>query len=232
MLLSEGIWILPLRERLKGTEQLLNSLSGTDSSARIVAILDSDDPDYYALKEICEAFGVELIPSRPRAPTAQKINDVVRSNPSEGFYGLLANDIEVRTPATLTALAAACPSMGLSYCDDSIHGQSLPTHPCVSGDLVRLLGWWAFPDAGHNGIDIYLQEVANAGGGCKYLSEYLMYHNHPSEKRCAPDAVTERIKLWAERDRNACNNWSMKGVREMTCRKVRNEMDRLYVEQH
>lgn len=230
MEISEGIWILPLRERVEGTSRLLESLRATDPEARVLGVIDIDDPAYLTLKAFCEGAGVSLMPSRPYSPTAAKINDAVRANPSEGFYGFLANDIEIRTPGTLSALAAACPSMGLSYCDDSIHGQNLPTHPCVSGDLVRTLGWWAFPDAAHNGIDIYLQEAANAGGGCKYLPEFLMYHHHPSEKRCTPDAVTERRAHWQEKDAAATSTWFMKGVREMTCRKVRNEMERLHVE--
>lgn len=230
MHLSEGIWILPLRGRVEQTERLLASVWTTDAGARITAVIDTDDSDKETLQAICARYYVIVLPARPHSSTAQKINDAVRANPSEGFYGFLANDIEIRTPGTLRALASACPAMGLSYCDDSIHGQNLPTHPCVSGDLVRTLGWWAFPDAAHNGIDIYLQEAANAGGGCKYLPEFLMYHNHPSEKRCEPDAVTERLARWREKDAAASSTWFTKGVREMTCRKVRNELERLHVE--
>lgn len=229
MNLKKGIWILPLRERLQETIRLFQSIQFCDKEARVVAVIDLDDPGKSELMDLCTYYSVEYQMSSEQNMTSEKINQAVKSFPGERFYGLLANDIEIRTPGALSALALNCPFMGLSYCDDSIHGQNLPTHPCVSGALVETLGWWAFPLAGHNDIDIYLQECANAAGGCKYLPEHVFYHWHESEKRAESDSVDMRRKSFSERDSRARSTWYFQGVREANLKRVRESWEQMHV---
>lgn len=229
MNLSDGIWILPLRERPEGTVRIMRSVKDCDPLARIVAVVDEDDPYKADIIGLCTGFYIDYIVVPSGTCTSAKINEAAHAFPGERFYGFLANDIEIRTPGTLAALAENCPFMGLSYCDDSIHGQNLATHPCVSGALVETLGWWAYPLAAHNGIDVYLMQAANAGGGCKYLPEYLMYHFHSSEGRVLKDSVTVRMESWAQQDMEASARWHMKGDEKIYLRRVREALEALHV---
>jgi hypothetical protein len=131
--------------------------------------------------------------------------------PGEGFYGLLASDIVPQTPGWGKALATAVPPFGLSFCDDSIHGRTLPTHPCVSGQLVKALGWWAYPKARHNGIDVYLRELAYRFGGCVYLEEHKFLHNHHTAGRSFKDEVYERGDSYRTFDLAAGHEWHREG---------------------
>lgn len=229
MSIKDGIWIVPLRERFDGTANLIHSWIMKNPLARLVAIIDKDDPQRRDLIELCEYRSVEWIWAGDKNTTSEKINQAVKEFPGERFYGFLANDIEIQTEGALTALAENCPFMGLSYCDDSIHGQNLPTYPCVSGALVETLGWWAFPLAAHNGVDIYLQECANVAGGCKYLPEHHFYHRRESEKRAEPDSVAERRKAFAARDMEAGSSWYLQGVREVNLQRVKEAWEQMHV---
>lgn len=177
--IDEGIWILPLRGRVVGTRRLLQSLEEFDRGTRVVGILDLDDPDKAELESLLSESPVRVLTFAVAGMmTAQKINYAVSLYPDESFYGLLANDVELTGPETLGRLAGACPLLGLSYCDDGIQGKAMATHPCVDGELVRALGWWAYPKALHNGIDRYLMEMATLGGGCVYLEGLRFRHWH------------------------------------------------------
>jgi hypothetical protein len=230
MRLQNGVWLLPLRERLEGTARLLASVQLCDPYARIVAIIDNDDPMRDTLYEMCRAATCRIVLVSENLSTGEKLNIAFCAYPSEGFYGFLANDIELRTPGALSALAEAVPYCGLSYCNDSLHEDRLATHPCVSGDLVRLLNWWAFPELHHNGIDLILMDCAHAGGGCKYLSEYFLYHFHPSQGRAQSDSVSARVAQWAEQDMKGYAAWTLHGLRESTMRRIREHMENLHVE--
>lgn len=204
--LEEGIYMVPLRGRVKSTRELYDSIALTDPKARVVSIIDEDDPDYKELYDMT-ARRHDFYFAPPGWSTVEKINHLVNQFPGEKFYGLLANDIEVRTPGCLTALAAECPDFGLSYCDDSIQGHTLSTHPVVSGALVDALGWWAYPNAKHLGIDVYLMNIALDTGGCAYLPDHKFWHKHYTAMRSDIDKVYERAIGYAVYDRNASICW-------------------------
>ena len=222
MELKDGVWLLPLRGRPAGLKRLIRSVQATEPEARVVAILDEGDPECGVLEEMLERAGWAWFPLFGSPSTVVKLNAGVEMCPDEGFYGLLASDIEPQTVGWGKALAAACPPFGLSYCDDSIHQRNLPTHPCVSGELVRALGWWAYPKAMHNGVDIYLYEVASLAGGAEYVEGHSFMHHHHSAGRAAPDELTQRVAAWGESDRIASIVWKDKDgvLAAMRVRKV------------
>ena len=216
--LMDGVWMLPLRGRPEGAVALRKALWLTEPDARVVCCVDDADPDAVALRMIACSAGWHVC-SMPGSPTTvEKLNHMVSEFPVEAFYGLLASDIIPQTIGWGTALAAAVPAMGLSFCDDSIHGKRLPTHPVVDGGLVRALGWWAYPEARHNGIDVYLRDLAYEFGGCVYLEEHLFLHNHPTAGRGAPDDVYARANSWQADDAKAAQRWALEGVHQAKAR--------------
>lgn len=214
--LNEGIWILPLRGRVPETRRLLAAVQKTEPEALVVALLDPDDPAHDELSALLAAAETWVVYTMPfaGATTVEKLNFAIEILPFEGFYGLLASDIVPLTQGWGTALAAACPPMGLSYGDDSIHGIRLPTHPCVSGDLVRALGWWALPEAKHNGVDVCLAQVSSKFGGCAWVPEVKFLHMHPCVKRAPRDELNARADSWRSADDAAYARWLAQGFEE------------------
>lgn len=208
--LNEGIWILPIRERAAGVETLNESIKWADPLARVVAIFDDDDPELEQCRAAADPRWLRIVMPEGHS-TAAKINYAVSLYPNEKFYGLLANDIEVRAPGTLSLLAAACPDYGLSYCSDSIHDKALATHPCVGGALVKAIGYWAYPKAKHTGIDVYLTNLAYEFDGCVYVNGGKFWHKHYTHERAPFDAVYQRAKDYAAADRAASESWLREG---------------------
>lgn len=207
MRLEEGIWILPLRGRLAGLQRLVTAVKETDPFIRVVAVVDSEDEDRAELKRICHAAGW-MVRTYPGSPdTVTKINHAVELFPDEGFYGFLASDVTPLTRDWGKALARCCPEFGLSYCDDSFHGIGLPTHPVVGGELVRALGWWAYPESKHNGIDVCLAQIATKFGGCIYLDAFKFHHFHHLCDKTPADELNVRAMKWRAEDDAAYMKW-------------------------
>ena len=178
-----------------------------------MVVFDDDDPTLKECLEILPPTWSRFV-MNPDVPTARKINYAVSLYPNEKFYGLLANDIELITDNALTLLAIKCPPFGLSYPDDTIQGAGLATHPCVSGELVRALGWWAYPQAKHTCIDLYLTNTAYDAGGCHYLPEVKFLHKHYSANRSIYDEVYQRGDDYKDADRKAAEVWKAGGAAE------------------
>lgn len=216
--LSEGIFILPQRGRPSGFERLIKSVQKNDPEARVVVVLDEDDPDLEAALRLIPLGWTRYVmgDGKYTISTAQKINYAVSLYPNEKFYGLLANDIEVTSFGGLNLLAQGCPMFGLSYGHDSIHGKQMATHPCVSGELVRALGWWAYPKAKHTCIDLYIGNLAHDAGGANFLPEVHFYHHHHSQLRSEYDAVYRRGDDFKGVDREAADIWKLHDNRKFT----------------
>lgn len=213
--LSEGIWVLPQRGRPASFEALISSIKWCDPKARVVVIFDDDDETLTECIDMLPDNWSKYVMSNNHS-TAAKMNYAVSLYPMEKFYGLLANDVEVQTEHALTLLAENCPEFGLSFPNDTIQGASLATHPCVSGELVRALGWWAYPQAKHTCIDLYLTNIAYDAGGCRYLPEVKFFHKHHTHDRSPYDDVYQKGDLYKDEDIAASERW--KGGDEVKAR--------------
>lgn len=212
--MRQGIWILPLRGRVAGTKRLLDSVQRFDSEARVVALLDADDPDLQELISVIGAVKLPLVSCvlPGRKSTQEKINHAYRHHPLEATYGLLANDLELLEPDTLGRLERECPKMGLAYCDDGLQGETCATHPCVSGDLVRFLGWWAYPGCKHTHVDVVLMQMAAITGGLRYIEGLKMQHWHEHTREGSVDALFSQVLAWWEADNEGREHWEKRDL--------------------
>lgn len=193
------LWLIPAWQRVEETERLLESLGRYDPEAFAVLFVHTADPFYDELATLADKYNLYLL-SQDTQTVTQKMNSVFDYFTSMETYGLLANDVELRTEGALKALEDACPEWGLSYCDDSIQGKSLATHPCVSGKLLKALGWWALPGLKHSFVDNVLMDYATALGKCVYLPEHTFFHYHPSARRSLEDAGHMLVQDWYIQD--------------------------------
>ena len=108
-----------------------------------------------------------------------KLNAAFRNQPDADFYGFLADDIRISSPAILAKLEALAESWFLSYPNDTIHGKDLGTHFCIGGNLAREMGWVAHPLFNHYYIDRVWQGLAQANGLYRYAPDVIFRHEHP-----------------------------------------------------
>ena len=136
-------------------------------------MLDEDDPMLGGY-EIPEGWNVRI---GPRAPLSVIYNRVFEEFPDLPWYGIFADDVTPETEGWDEKLIEAAGSDGMAYPDDGI-GE--PTHFCLGGDLVREMGWLAYPGLNRLYIDTVWRDIAKSRGVLRYLPDVKVTHRHPS----------------------------------------------------
>lgn len=90
---------------------------------------------------------------------------------------------------------------GVVYGNDTIHGERLPTHPCVSSNLVTALGFFGCPAVAHNFFDNFWMDVGRATGYIKYFDEVIMKHMHSFVGRASLDDISKKVSDLMESDK-------------------------------
>lgn len=202
--MTTPIWILPIRERPLQLPKILSRAG----HASILVILDLDDPHAEWHASTCESFHIPYLIAPADSTTVQKINLGIQHRPFASAYGFLGDDLTLPDdPTWADQLAARVPDFGLAFCSDSIQERRLPTHPLVDAKLVHALGWWAYPNCKHSGIDVILRDIAYAFGGCEYVEEVTFIHHHPSANTAPDDPIYQRAQEWREHDRIAYDHY-------------------------
>ena len=202
--LRHGIWVLPTLGRPQGLSRIAQDIRWSDPEARIAAVFSKDDQAGYVYPSEWETIIMEGTPT-----VVEKFNEAFARFPNEQFYGFLSDDLKIKTRRALGKLAKHCPPWGLSYGRDGIYDEKIACFPCVSGDLIRALGWLAYPKAKHHFIDVYLHRLAREFGGLKYMEGIVFQHNHYTKKTAPMDATYELGKSCYDHDSKVYCEWGM-----------------------
>lgn len=200
------MWCLPTHKRPEKLMRLVRSLEGSDQGEHVIVLIWRHDPrmnDYAVVfRDLPRSWDVWLTEERW---CGEKLNLAFDRFPDETFYGLLTDDIQLRTPSMMARLAEEARAGRFAWPNDSVHGPRAATHPCAPGKLLRALGFWAHPQYPHNYLDTILYRVATAVGLTKYRSDLFLDTNHPDGNWRHPewdetyaDAVAENAR--AQRD--------------------------------
>lgn len=125
----------------------------------------------------------------------QKLNTIALDIASRYSYmAFSADDIVFETPweSRFIDYLKSVP-YGVVYANDTIHGEHLPTHPCVSSNLVSAVGFFGCPSVAHNFFDNYWMSIGKETGNIKYLGDVIMRHMHPISGRAPSDEITEKV---------------------------------------
>jgi hypothetical protein len=89
---------------------------------------------------------------------------------------------------------------GVVYGNDTIQRSNLCTHPCVSSNLVRVLGFFGCPAVAHNFFDNYWMSIGNTTGNIRYLPMVVMSHTHPLSGKNAYDSLNVKVETLMSSD--------------------------------
>jgi hypothetical protein len=198
------MWIIPSRSRPHNVARLAEACRSTGTTTPGLVLVDNDDPlhDAYLAIDLppgwCVITGV-------RAGLAELYNHVFRVFSDLEWYGIFADDVVPESPAWDTVLIEAAGLDGLAYGDDGMNGEAHATHFAVGGDLVREVGWLAFPGLHRLYIDTIWTELARARGVLRYQPEIKIIHHHPWNRMALMDATYR--KLSAKVDRILYDAW-------------------------
>lgn len=187
------MWILTSLGRPDRIRAVVESYQwGAESS--VLLTLWEKDPRLaeYAVQTWPENWSVETVPMRGNGPT---YNEILRRHPNEKCYGFLADDALLDVQGMLRMLEEKAGAWCVSYANDKHHGESIPTMPCIGGELARSIGYLAPAGIVHWAIDNAWYEIGNRVDGLRYCPELTYTHLNPVWGTAPDDDTYKRARL-------------------------------------
>lgn len=144
---------------------------------KILAICPSIRPD--KLDKMLDSFlvtrskSVRIIINHEIKPITKIFNELFENNPDEDFYMLLNDDILFETPLWDLKLSNA---LKISYGNDGLQGENLPTFPMIDGNIVRALGWLQMPELNKYNGDMVWKVIGKELKILRYCPEVSIKH--------------------------------------------------------
>jgi hypothetical protein len=109
--------------------------------------------------------------------------------------------------ALLLAAIDAMGGTGIAYGNDLIFGESLPTAPVISSDIVRALGWMCLPSLRHMAVDLAWKDLGLGADCLAYVPEVTIEHVHWCAGKAPLDPVYAESEAGKEADRESYFSW-------------------------
>lgn len=204
--------ILPTRDGGTGRSQrlikCLNSWARmTEGLSDVHVILDDDDLHNFGfLFDRKERVHIHVRPAN--LSLMEKLNSVaVDVAHMYKYLSFVGDDIEIKTPweSRFIDYLSSVPA-GL------VHANTLDlpdhidwgTHPCITSNLVKALGFYGCPAVEHNFFDNFWNDICKEFGAVKYIPEIIMDHRKPG---WTPDFLYHKVTGMLEQDREKYNRY-------------------------
>ena len=198
--------ILPVRDagtgRAKRLIACLNSWAKmTEGLSDVHVIIDEDDTIHFAyLREPRNNITVHVKPAG--LTLMEKINSVgIDLAHVYNYMAFIGDDIVFKTEweSQFIDYLMRVPA-GLVYANtlDLPDHINWGTHPCITTNMVRALGFYGCPAVAHNFFDNFWSEIAKELGTEKFLPDVIMDHRRVGWN---PDSIYHKITGLLESDR-------------------------------
>jgi len=177
--------ILPVRDAGTGrSERLMKCLSSwagnTEGLSDIHIIIDEDDVQNFGkLYEYKDKFNIHVKPTG--LTLMEKVNTIgLDIAYLYKYICFIGDDIIFQTKweSEFINYLSSVPA-GLAFANTLDRGDSnlLPTHPCITSNLVKAVGFYGCPAVHHNYFDNYWRDIAESVGYIKYFKHIVMDHS-------------------------------------------------------
>jgi len=187
------LYIVPSRGRPHNVLELIDAWEATRAVARLQIIVDEDDPELPAYKDVMRVrsgnwFSLTIAP--PLGGLGPILNAyAVPAAAEEDIIGFMGDDHRPHTSMWDVQLASAA-YMGLAYGNDGIQGPLLPTAVAIDARIIRAIGYMVPPGMTHLYVDNVWKEWGGAlNGTARYLPHVSIEHVHPVKY---PERADER----------------------------------------
>lgn len=181
------VWVLVTRERPREAAACLHGWQEAGGSSPGIVIVDGDEhPDYWNLPV---PPGWTLFRHNRRRGLSAGLRDLLEAFPLASSYGWLSDDNYPVTFEFDRRLEEAAGEWCLSYAHDGGYlsdvnphapasGRVLTAGLCWGGELVRTVGWLAFPGSYQAGTDVAWTELVRPLCLHRYLHATIVEHRH------------------------------------------------------
>ena len=144
------------------------------------------------------------------------MEEMFKNYPNEPFYGLLADDL---IPGTLhwdQKLIKAAGLDDIGYADEVYEKRVRICHPCVGGDLVRHVGFFAVPGLKHFGTDTFWEELCHYFGKENRQYDVILAHAHFNFNQSTRDQTYDESQAIKRDDAQIFREWKQKNWETVT----------------
>ena len=172
------MWLLTSLSRPDRIRDLVASYAWGSGESRVMLVLWAGDKRMkeYLAQTWPANWTTEIVDVRGNGPT---YNEMLSRYPDEPQYGFLADDAVLDIQGMLSELEREAGRWNVAYANDKFHGESIPTMPCLGGDLVRAVGYLSPPSIIHQAIDCAWHEIGAPLGALRYRADLTYTHKHP-----------------------------------------------------
>ncbi len=171
--------IIPSRGRPHLIKRFIEAYVNTKAMCPVIVRIDNDDP------QLAEYFKVfkELLPETWKVECGERMKCpqafawLFEAYPDAPWYSLFGDDVVPETPHWDRILIQAAGTKKVAYGDDKFTWPRCP-HPIIGGDLVRAVGWLAFPGVLHWYMDTAYEWLANETGRLVPRRDVVTAHYH------------------------------------------------------
>lgn len=200
------MWIFATRNRLQNCERFIRAWNETQASSDVYVRIDQDDPSLDQLQRLPwpSTFQVQV---GPRVRMGQAMQEMFTRYPNEPWYGILADDVVPKTLHWDQLLIEAAGTNKIS-CANEVHEKAIRIcHPCVGGDLVRLVGCFAIPTVRHFGTDTLWESIHHCCDLNNKLVHVVLEHVHFNFGQSDFDQTYAESQAIRREDKIAYKTW-------------------------
>lgn len=200
------MWVFATRNRVNNCQRFIDAWIRTGATSRVYVRLDEDDPELSRTKNLPWPASFEIHVG-PRARLGPSMQEMFHCYPNESWYGILADDVIPQTKLWDQLLIQAAGTNSIS-CANEVHEKSIRIcHPCVGGDLVRLVGCFAIPTVQHFGTDTLWESIHHCCDLNNRLHNVILEHAHFNFGQSEFDKTYQESQAIRRNDKMAYKAW-------------------------
>lgn len=200
------MFVMCTRGRPHFLVEFIECWHNTKASYPLTLLIDDDDPRIDEYKAITYPKNWIVLYNESAKPVG-KYKNWLKDNMHHDFYGILADDIRVKTVEFDKILVAAAKNNQIAYPNDCIQFERLCTHPVIGGDLVRATGWLLHTDFHHFYTDNVWMFIGHHTNKLHYFADVICQHIHPCVGTRDADETTLSIGTDLSPDCKIYTNW-------------------------
>jgi hypothetical protein len=183
--MSDTLIIVPSRNRPDSVQELTECLLHTSSNSDICFGLDNDDiSEYNYLPNIIYEKNERLMMGGTLNLIANKYVDKYK------YICFMGDDHRPRTLGWDKILTRPLKDKpGLSYGNDLIQKESLPTAVVMSSSIIKKLGYMAPPKLKHLFLDNFWLDLGKSINSLYYFDDVIIEHMHPVANKGKEDEL-------------------------------------------
>lgn len=182
--------IVPTRGRSENAKRLYEAINATADFTELVFAIDDNDIATYRelMDELAGLNNVKFVVANQMGMNATLNHWANWFAPDYDYIAFMGDDHLPHTPGWDTKLAEAIGTEpGISYGNDLLQGENLPTAVVMSAGIVEALGWMSPPPLKHLFLDNFWLAVGEALGNVNYLSDVIIEHLHYTNGKAEAD---------------------------------------------